>query len=399
MSSLDLEKLKIEYKEGVNQRAPIIPRRYTFIESEASEEFSLTVGPEFFYNKLNDRQRVVLGEWLIVDDEIQFYVYIHEEEGFQPHMEDNLTDSRWILIDLTLRAIRFGDNEFFGAHPEMRDNPIVVYILNHKPEYNRAECCGSFSEYEQMENDDNRVIIINSMEHNVLIDEKIGDINGDGIPDRISIYGDKTPGSELIHNIIIKIRYGESEMGVDSITELHGYNPTLFLGDFTKDGLYDILYQMDPMFNSLDSNDKGGYGAGIYTIKENLFEMVFESHWYNTQYRFHAEYHDKYKISILNVKLNKLFFLDISYMGEDYLSQYYDNEGKLFKPMLARVSGLEAIIPVIGSEKDNYYDILGVHHIVGASENDILGHIKHLMRWNGKGYETVWMKASYQGIT
>src|SRR5690606_23557306 len=128
-------------------------------------------------------------------------------------------------------------------------------------------------------------------------------------------------GSDYINNILIEFEGGpEGWFKVDMITELNGYNPTLFLGDFTKDRINDILFQMDKMFNSMDSMDKGEYGVSINTIKDNDIETIFSSDRYNAGYLFLVEYNDLFKIRIMNVKENKLFFLDISDKSYDYLS-------------------------------------------------------------------------------
>ena len=69
-----------------------------------------------------------------------------------------------------------------------------------------------------------------------------GDVNGDGIPDNVYLTGIKTPDSPFTQNITLVIQDGMMG-GFTSIplSENAGYNPTLFLGDFTGDGVKDIL--------------------------------------------------------------------------------------------------------------------------------------------------------------
>jgi len=69
-----------------------------------------------------------------------------------------------------------------------------------------------------------------------------GDVNGDGIPDNVYLTGIKTPGIQFIQNITLVIQDGMTgRFAVISLSENAGYNPTLFLGDFTGDGADDIL--------------------------------------------------------------------------------------------------------------------------------------------------------------
>jgi hypothetical protein len=95
--------------------------------------------------------------------------------------------------------------------------------------------------------------------------------------------------------------------------------------------------------------------------------------------------------------LNKLFLLDISNKGNDYLTQYYYDNGKLIKPVPCAVLPLCAVIPVVSSENDNFFDLLAIHRIVGASDSDTLGYIENLMSWNGEQFVTVRMIASTTG--
>ncbi len=185
------------------------------------------------------------------------------------------------------------------------------------------------------------------IEYRVLIDEKYGDVNGDGIPDRVSVYGDKIPGSDLIHNIIIKIDTGGSSSDYDTITEINGYNPSIFLGDFTKDQADDILFRADLMFNSMDSRDPGQYGMSIDTIKENQLETIFVSDRYNR---------------------------DISQMELGF-----------------QIEKAEVFLPIKSRDNIRSYDLLAIHRIIGADSNETLGYLENLLSWNGESFVSRYM--------
>lgn len=79
MYSLDPSKLTIEFREGVNERAPLIPRRYSFTYSEMTQDIFLTIGTDFSYDKFSARRNDVLGEWLYIEDRFRYYVFLHME--------------------------------------------------------------------------------------------------------------------------------------------------------------------------------------------------------------------------------------------------------------------------------------------------------------------------------
>lgn len=107
-----------------------------------------------------------------------------------------------------------------------------------------------------------------------------------------------------------------------------------------------------------------------------------------------VEYNDLYKVSVGNVMMNKLFLLDVSNKGYDYVSQYYNEKGELIEPVQGEVLALGTLLPVIGSEKDNSFDLLAFQRIIGSTNSDTLGYIENLLSWNGERFDTVRMMVS-----
>jgi len=380
--------LAVEFREGTGETAPLIPRRYTLTHSDLTGELYLTIGPDFDYDRVTVKRDEVLGEWLWLEDGVRFNVYLHMEG---PEGEETVAIRDMIFrkeLPLALQAIRYGDRRFFERFPENDHYPIMVYFLYNNPERNKVEDWGTFSDYGQAVFKELAVTDL-GMEYRVIIDEKTGDVNGDGVPDRVRVYGDRTPDSDYIQNILIEVAYGQTDLGYQVITELSGYNPVVFLGDFNRDHVSDILFRMDLGINSMNSNDKGSYLAAVDSYREESFDTIFSSERYNVAYMFIAEFIDSYRISIFNVYANKLFYLDIRYKGREYLTRYYDEDEKLYRPVRCLVLNAGPVIPVVSSLKDNYYDLLAVHRVIGGPDGEPLGCIKNLLSWDGKGFSSV----------
>lgn len=146
MSRLDTKKLSVEYV-GVNSTEPIIPRRYTLTHSDETAELYLSIGLDFAYHKLNPMRDEVMGEWILNGDSYIYYVYLFVNGQF-------ITENKAIReavfrreLPLALEAIRYGDNDFFNAHLELDNAPIIVYFLSTDPMYNKIENWGTFSDY------------------------------------------------------------------------------------------------------------------------------------------------------------------------------------------------------------------------------------------------------------
>ena len=146
MSQLNPKKLYVEFI-GVTATEPIIPRRYTLTHSDITAELYLTIGLDFAYYKLNPMRDEVLGEWTGNENSFVYYVYLFVDGQFVPETKAIREAIFRRELPSALEAIRYGDNEFFNAHPELDYAPITVYFLSTDPMYNKVENWGTFSDY------------------------------------------------------------------------------------------------------------------------------------------------------------------------------------------------------------------------------------------------------------
>ncbi|MDF2615827.1 MAG: hypothetical protein K0Q47_482 [Sedimentibacter sp.] len=146
MSRLNPEKLYVEFV-SVTPTAPIIPRRYTLTHSDITADLYLTIGLDFAYDKLNFMRDEVLGEWLLNNLNYVYYVYLYVDSNSIPAVTAIRDAVFRKELPLALEAIRYGDNEFFNAYPELNYVPIIVYFLSTDPLYNKVENWGTFSDY------------------------------------------------------------------------------------------------------------------------------------------------------------------------------------------------------------------------------------------------------------
>jgi hypothetical protein len=195
---LNPEKLSVEYREGVTTTEPVIPRRYTLTHSDQTAELFLTIGPAYAYDQINAMRDEVLGEWVKNDEGYLYYVSLMVDG--QCPTETAIRDMVFRReLPLALEAIRYGDRAFFKAHLELEHAPIMVNFMSANPYYQKIENWGSFSDYGSPKPD--------IYEKIYLLDKKIGDVTGDGIPDQVSLYGNRPEpaNTAFINNIIIVI--------------------------------------------------------------------------------------------------------------------------------------------------------------------------------------------------
>lgn len=201
-----------------------------------------------------------------------------------------------------------------------------------------------------------------------------GDVNGDRAPENVYLTGTKTPDSPFTQNITLVIQDGKTGMTTEiPLKDNAGYNPSLFLGDFTGDGVEDILIGIA----------SGGSGGTMYyyifSYINNIPRMLFDFNVYNEQFQYDVNYTDNYRVEFIS-RLNRLkYIIDISYKGNEYLSEIYDNTGKLKEPIEGFVNPISGLYPV-DFNSDGVYELLAFQRIAGRYNADAIGYVQNTLK-------------------
>lgn len=205
-----------------------------------------------------------------------------------------------------------------------------------------------------------------------------GDVNGDNVPDYVYLTGRRTPNSGFIENITLVVQDGKT--GIKQSRKLKsdaGYEPQLFLGDFTGDKVNDILI-------SIASGGSGGMTFYyIFSDVNNNLNMIFDYEEFNNRYTYKVEYQNYYKVQVTNVELQTVYVLDITYKGMEYLNEIYTPEGILKEPIEGWVDPLSGLFPV-DYDRNGIYELLGYQSIAGRYHADGLGYVLSILKWNGR---------------
>ncbi|KRE29697.1 FG-GAP repeat domain-containing protein [Paenibacillus sp. Soil522] len=228
-----------------------------------------------------------------------------------------------------------------------------------------------------------------------LLDMKQGDVNGDGIPDLVYLFGHKPDGPSGIFadQITLVIHDGYSQQHkVVPLQYNTGYNAGLFLGDFDQNKIADILV-------SFDSGGSGGYGTFyIYSYAGHVLRKIFDSEIYNQNNSFRVQYEDMYKAAVSSSQLDVLFTIDISNKGYSYFSAYYNEDGKLMKPAQGEVLALAAVNPIVTNENRTSFDLLALQRIIGTTNADTLGYVENLLTWDGSKFISSTLSVAIPGM-
>ena len=152
MSRLQPKKLHVRFDGNVDPSGPVTPRRYTLTHSDTTGELFLTVGTRYdpgqisgWYTRLMRDE--VLAEWQQGDPDASLNVHCHVSGG----LVFGTAGWRYAIfrheLPLVLEAVRYGDREFFVAHPELDDAPLLIHFHARQRRYRRVERWGSPADY------------------------------------------------------------------------------------------------------------------------------------------------------------------------------------------------------------------------------------------------------------
>jgi hypothetical protein len=202
-----------------------------------------------------------------------------------------------------------------------------------------------------------------------------GDVNGDRIPDHVFLTGIKTQNSPFTQEITLVVQDGRTgRITRVPLRENAGYNPRLFLGEFTGDDIADIMISID----------SGGSGAFmyhyIYSFLNNQPKLLFDFNLYNEEYKYEVTYMDFYRVEVVSKKNDHKYMIDISNRGDEYLHEIYNNNGKLKTPISGFVNPLSGLYPV-DFDSNHVYELLAYQKIAGRYNADSLGYVLNTLKW------------------
>lgn len=214
----------------------------------------------------------------------------------------------------------------------------------------------------------------------VTVASKQGDIDGDGIKDNVFLTANKTPDSPFWRNVTLVIQNGRTNQYEHvPMKNNAGYNPTLFLGDFTGNKGDDILVVIDT----------GGSGGSIYAYVFSYLNgqlmTIFNSDALDETYKYAVNYENEYKAKVISYYLKERYILDLTYKDKEYLSEIYNKDGVLKAPIEGWVNPLSGLYPV-DYNRDGIYELEAYQRIAGRYNADSLGFVQTVLKWNGLAF-------------
>lgn len=213
-----------------------------------------------------------------------------------------------------------------------------------------------------------------------VIQTKFGDVDGDGFFDTVLLTGIQNPDSPLWQHLTLLIYYGRTHQFEQIVLKQNvGYNPTIFLGDFTSNHIEDILVV----------SDTGGSGgiinAEIFSFMDRNMRSIFDAETFSDQLFYSVNFQDHYQATVQSMTPKKRYTLDLLYKGEEYLAEIYNSNGTLKQPITGWVDPISGLYP-IDTNRDGAYELLAMQKIAGRYHADGLGFVENVLAWDGRKF-------------
>ncbi|MTV48284.1 VCBS repeat-containing protein [Heliobacillus mobilis] len=213
-----------------------------------------------------------------------------------------------------------------------------------------------------------------------MIVKKWADVNGDHIADLVSLVGTSAGDrSGAFSKITLVIEDGLTKATYKyPLPFKNGYTPMLFLGDFNKDLISDILV-------NISTGGSGGlFWNALYSFRYNQLTSLFDIEKFNQGLQLQVIYREDYRVVVASSDRTQTVTLDVSNRKE-YYTDIYSPNGKLRKPVNGQVLPLEIINP-IDLNRDGTFSLLANQRIIGIANADTLGYVQSTWDWYGTSF-------------
>lgn len=143
------DKLAVTYLPPATPFSPIDSRKYTLTHSDDTGKMVLSIGYRYDQASINPRIRdEVMAEWIPRLGEYTLWGKVYVSGG---EFDEKYSQVRYLVfqkeLDLTLRAMINGDQDFYTYYPWLVDAPIYIQFDSDYPEFQKIIYYGTPRHY------------------------------------------------------------------------------------------------------------------------------------------------------------------------------------------------------------------------------------------------------------
>ncbi len=217
----------------------------------------------------------------------------------------------------------------------------------------------------------------------VVIQQQLADVTGDHVPDQVQLIGQKPMNYDSLFYEQLQLMVSDGKTGKTktiNLDRMDGYEPIMFIGDFSGNGVSDVLV-------TSDSGGSGGYiNVVMYSFLKLEPKVLFDSESFNAISTFRVDYRDHYRVEVRSEHPIRTYWLDIHTQDPALLAKVYQKDGMLIQPFQGSVGGINGVSPVNFYRK-GAWELLVTQKVIGQFNADDLGDVFTLFSGTEQGME------------
>lgn len=185
MDKLDPNKLIIDFKRGISQDGPIIPRNYTVTHSDDTGDILITVAKDYDKTHVTDKRDEVYAKWCKNGKEYALCLYLSVDGNERD--KNKITKRNRMFregLPLVITAIRQGDLELIKKHNNLDESDVFIKFDSRFEDFYKVENWGKVKNYKYVEDNNDEYELKSPIEgglieetRSVLLRKKKGKIN------------------------------------------------------------------------------------------------------------------------------------------------------------------------------------------------------------------------------
>lgn len=155
MNKRNQGKLKVDFKSGISQDGPIIPRKYTVTHSDETGEILVTVAKHYDKSNISNKKDEVFARWFQNGSNYVLCLYLNVD-GIE--RDKNKIEIRNKIfreeLPIAITAIRQGDLELIKKHNNLDEADIFIKFNSRYEEFYKVENWGKLKNYKYIDDYD-----------------------------------------------------------------------------------------------------------------------------------------------------------------------------------------------------------------------------------------------------
>jgi len=147
MSTIEPNKVNVEYRDNIGGTKPILDRKYTITHSDETGDLYVTIGKSFAQDKIEPLRDEVLMNFYQQGNRLYLLGSVLVDSDNPNFDAKKRTEIFTREMPKALQALRYADKTLFEEIPMLDEIPVYIFFESANPEYSKVQDFGIMKDY------------------------------------------------------------------------------------------------------------------------------------------------------------------------------------------------------------------------------------------------------------